>query len=410
MSTRQIKNARDLTTNELIYFRGHAKATYMSNGATVEDTINSIKNSGGGGSNINNTYITDFTIEELRNLVNGNEQESISFDVDSLNNALINRQTILVPISKDTESYFGCAGILVGYFEDLLYLSVYDEQGGVFIIETNYDVGVILHEQIKYNKYDPNDIKIIDETCKIYYTGTINESLLPTTWGDAKLLVNRGAANAYSEGTITNNYIKCLIFDKPINVIPQYAFSGQTNLSTIYLPPTVMTVGGGAFSGCSNLIYLDARFYNGSLKNYITGINSRCIIISAYASNSTELSRVCNGFTAYNYSPSIGPVKRPIVHRNGLITAISNINVTSGNSMMCVPNYVTKYTKTLPTSGSVAITATNNSGIVFTMGSTACTIAIIGTWSWVNGTTPVFEANKTYEINFYDGRAVCVSY
>lgn len=69
---------------------------------------------------------------------------------------------------------------------------------------------------------------------------------------------------------------------------------------------------------------------------------------------------------------------------------------------MCVPNYVTKYTKTLPTSGSVTITATNNSGIVFTMGSTACTIAIIGTWSWVNGTAPVFffEANKTYEINF----------
>lgn len=409
MSTRQIKNARDLTTNELIYFRGHAKATYMSDGATVEDTINSIKNSGGGGSNTNNTYITDFTIEELRGLVNGNEQ-SISFNVDSLNNALVNRQTILVPISKNTESYFGCAGILVGYFEDLLYLSVYDEQGGVFIIETNYDTGVILYEQIKYNKYDANDIKIIDETCKIYYTGTIDESLIPTTWGNAKLLVNRSAANAYSEGTTTANYIKCLIFDKPINVIPQNAFSGQTNLNSIYLPPTVTTVTRGAFNSCSNLIYIDARFYNGSLKAYITGINSRCIIISAYASNSTDLSGICYGFTADNYSPSIGGTKKPIVYRNGLITAISNINITSGYNMRCIPNYVTKYTKTLPTSGGVNITATNNSGIVFTMGSTACTIAITGTWSWVNGTTPVFEANKTYEINFYDGRAVCVSY
>ena len=409
MSTRQIKNARDLTTNELIYFRGHAKATYMSDGATVEDTINSIKNSGGGSSNTNNTYITDFTIEELRSLVNGNEQ-SLSFDIDSLNNALINRQTILVPISKDTETYFGCAGILVGYFEDLLYLSVYDEQGGVFIIETNHDTGVILYEQIRYNKYDANDIKIIDETCKIYYTGTIDESLLPTIWGNAKLLGKRNVANAYSEGTTTTDYIKCLIFDNPVNVIPQQAFSGQTNLNSIYLPPTVMSVVRDAFTRCSNLRYIDARFYNGSLKNYITGVNSKCIVISAYVSNSTELSGVCYGFTAENYAPSIGGLRNPTVYRNGLITAISNVNITSGYNMMCVPNYTIKYTKTLPTTGTVNITTANNSGIVFTMGSTACTIAMTGTWSWVNGTLPVFEANKTYEINFYDGRAVCVSY
>ena len=409
MSTRQIKNARDLTTNELIYFRGHAKATYMSDGATVEDTINSIKNSGGGSSNTNNTYITDFTIEELRSLVNGDVQ-SLSFDINSLNNALINRQTILVPISKDTESYFGCAGILVGYFEDLLYLSVYDEHGGAFIIETNHDTGVILYEQIKYNLYDANDIKIIDETCKIYYTGTIDESLLPTIWGNAKLLGKRNIANAYSEGTTTTDYIKCLIFDNPVNVIPQQAFMSQTNLNSIYLPPTVMSVSRDAFTRCSNLRYIDARFYNGSLKDYITGVNSKCIVISAYVSNSTELSGVCYGFTAENYAPSIGGLRNPTVYRNGLITAISNVNITSGYNMMCVPNYTIKYTKTLPTTGTVNITTANNSGIVFTTGSTACTIAMTGTWSWVNGTSPVFEANKTYEINFYDGRAVCVSY
>ena len=43
MSTRKIKNAKDLTTNELIYFKGHAKATYMSDGTTVEDAINNIE-------------------------------------------------------------------------------------------------------------------------------------------------------------------------------------------------------------------------------------------------------------------------------------------------------------------------------------------------------------------------------
>lgn len=41
MATRQIKDAKDLSTNELIYFKGHAQATYMSDGRTVEEAITS---------------------------------------------------------------------------------------------------------------------------------------------------------------------------------------------------------------------------------------------------------------------------------------------------------------------------------------------------------------------------------
>lgn len=55
MANRNIKDAQDLTTNELIYFRGHAKATYMSNGATVEDAINNI-GTGGGSADMSNYY------------------------------------------------------------------------------------------------------------------------------------------------------------------------------------------------------------------------------------------------------------------------------------------------------------------------------------------------------------------
>ena len=39
MSTRKVKDAKDLTSNELIYFKSHAKATYMSDGSTVEDAV-----------------------------------------------------------------------------------------------------------------------------------------------------------------------------------------------------------------------------------------------------------------------------------------------------------------------------------------------------------------------------------
>lgn len=40
MKTRKVKEAKDLASNELIYFRGHAKATYMSDGKTVEEAVN----------------------------------------------------------------------------------------------------------------------------------------------------------------------------------------------------------------------------------------------------------------------------------------------------------------------------------------------------------------------------------
>lgn len=49
MSTRKIKDAVDLSTGEKVYYKGHAKATYMSDGKTVEDAI---KTAGGGGSAI----------------------------------------------------------------------------------------------------------------------------------------------------------------------------------------------------------------------------------------------------------------------------------------------------------------------------------------------------------------------
>ena len=48
MSTRKIKDAKDLSTNELIYFKGHAQATYMSDGRTVEEAVSEM--SGGSGS------------------------------------------------------------------------------------------------------------------------------------------------------------------------------------------------------------------------------------------------------------------------------------------------------------------------------------------------------------------------
>ena len=39
---RKVKDAVDLTTNEKIYFKGHAKATYLSDGRNVEEALGEV--------------------------------------------------------------------------------------------------------------------------------------------------------------------------------------------------------------------------------------------------------------------------------------------------------------------------------------------------------------------------------
>lgn len=64
MGTRTVKDAVNLETGEKIYFKGHAKATYMSDGRTVEDAI---RNSSGGGNIYNDLEISKERFAELLN-------------------------------------------------------------------------------------------------------------------------------------------------------------------------------------------------------------------------------------------------------------------------------------------------------------------------------------------------------
>lgn len=70
----KVKQAKDLSTNELIYFKGHAQATYLSDGTTVEDAINNIESGSGGTIDTSNLA----TKEEL-----ATKQDVIS-DIDTI--------------------------------------------------------------------------------------------------------------------------------------------------------------------------------------------------------------------------------------------------------------------------------------------------------------------------------------
>ena len=65
METRKIKDARDLETGEKIYLKGHAKATYMSNGVPVEDAIKDLQENGGGSGGGTAELMVNVTYDEL---------------------------------------------------------------------------------------------------------------------------------------------------------------------------------------------------------------------------------------------------------------------------------------------------------------------------------------------------------
>ena len=106
MATRQIKDAKDLSTNELIYFKGHAQATYMSDGRTVEEAVNSM--SGGSGGSIDTSNFA--TKDEL-----ATKQDVIS-DIDTIRNNAANYKGTVTSVKIDGVSKTPSSGVVdLGY-------------------------------------------------------------------------------------------------------------------------------------------------------------------------------------------------------------------------------------------------------------------------------------------------------
>ena len=76
MATRKIKDAKDLSTNEFIYFKGHAQATYMSDGRTVEEAVNGMSGGSGSGGSIDTSNLATKT--ELA------QKQDIISDIDTI--------------------------------------------------------------------------------------------------------------------------------------------------------------------------------------------------------------------------------------------------------------------------------------------------------------------------------------
>lgn len=89
MSTRKVKDAQDLTTGELIYFKGHAQATYMSDGTTVEDAISDIS-SGSSDANVQTVDTGDVIDDVTVNYATKAYVDGLVGDINSVLESIIN--------------------------------------------------------------------------------------------------------------------------------------------------------------------------------------------------------------------------------------------------------------------------------------------------------------------------------
>lgn len=106
MSTRKIKDAKDLSTNELIYFKGHAQATYMSDGRTVEEAITSSIGDSGGTIDTSN-FATKTELAQKQDVIS---------DIDTIRNNATNYKGTVTSVKVDNVSKSESSGVVdLGY-------------------------------------------------------------------------------------------------------------------------------------------------------------------------------------------------------------------------------------------------------------------------------------------------------
>lgn len=106
MATRNIKDAKDLETGELIYFKGHAQATFMSDGRTVEEAVSEMSGESGGSIDTSNLATKD----EL-----AQKQDLIS-DIDTIRSNATNYKGTVTSVKVDNVSKSQSGGVVdLGY-------------------------------------------------------------------------------------------------------------------------------------------------------------------------------------------------------------------------------------------------------------------------------------------------------
>lgn len=256
MSTRKIKDAKDLSTNELIYFKGHAQATYMSDGRTVEEAVNNMSGGSGEDSDVFildlfgiagypddpiNTGAIEFAIDsELMSLVDSAIQKNklvIRVDYVDLYNLEIDAYNSANYLFIN--SYFNYMGEFVHMFMQInpteltgtFSISIANSGSGGSIDTSNLVTSVKINGQSKSPSSGVVDL------------GYVNKQLSTSTSSSMSLSPNvyyRNTSTSLSTLTITLGSVS------NSNIINEYfvEFTTRSSGTTVSLPSTVKWANG----------------------------------------------------------------------------------------------------------------------------------------------------------------------
>jgi hypothetical protein len=241
-----------------------------------------------------------------------------------------------------------------------------------------------------------------DDGSRIYYYGSKPTSL--TVFGDAEIVGDHIAEYGFGEG-VSGVVLRYLQFSKPVKYIPSNAFTIECGI--IYIPPTVNYIDPTAFTVHIPYIYAD---------NYIGDM--------AWCTQNSKLqtSFIVNGninfrepaaypwFFAETYVKAVWGA-RIIPHKSRFphITRTSPCLFYGAMGLVGISNYTARYTESI-SGKSFYIFPPYVGSIIFTIGDAVPSITYIGEIKWVNGIVPTLQPNKTYEMSFNNGLAVCAEY
>lgn len=187
------------------------------------------------GGSADNVYITDFTVNDLQSIAG--QPAAIQGDVPRLYDAVVAHKLILVPYDAD-EGFHGY-GVAVGYYEDMIYLTVLLDSGLFIDLELDPNIDEIGGEQVTLRHwYDKQDRLVSGTNIK-----TINGTSI---LGSGNIEIESGGeANVKSDWLETNSDSDSYVKNR-----------------THYVAGTKITSAGSYSIGASTPIYYREKVYN----------------------------------------------------------------------------------------------------------------------------------------------------
>ena len=289
MAIRQVKDAIDLSTNEPIYFKGHAKATFLSDGSTVEDKIQTMGKLNEDELNSKADAIKCTEITMTNNVIYPNTYnritlenvgDSITCQIEPTDKSVYSEYMVEVTCKEGVECKIAFVNNATG--EDYEILWANGEQP-TFVSDTTYVISIIgncavygkftkpevvVNPVLLYNSlYELNyDLSLIGEVVSHEWdsstgdgvvtfsslTGVIPDYMFENAYPINSMTIPEGVTEI-GRSAFASSYIKSIVLPETLTHIGESAFSCCSSLSEITIPENVTTLGDYLFEDCSDL-------------------------------------------------------------------------------------------------------------------------------------------------------------